>query len=138
MRRMFKCLGLLAVIVAVNVATVVVFLSAIPARAGLQQPAPPCLQGDINGDGNRTLADALKLLNFLFQEGEEPVACAEGEKVDVAAEMEKALGKFMPRAEDHTYINEVIIDDDSYQAVVEAPEGRAFVVVHIDEPEGGL
>lgn len=67
MRRMFKVLVLFSVLAVLNVATVCVFLSAIPVRAGLTEPEV-CLQGDINGDGSRSLADALKLLNFLFQE----------------------------------------------------------------------
>ena len=130
MRRMLKVLGLFSILAALNVATVCVFLSAIPVRAGLQQPGPPCLQGDINGDGNRTLADALKLLHFLFLEGEEPVACAGGEKVDVAAEMEKALARFMPRAEDYVRLRIRIFSDDELDevTVIEPEDGTAFVL----------
>lgn len=137
MRRMLKVLGLFSILAALNVATVCVFLSAIPARAGLQQPAPACLQGDINGDGNRTLADALKLLNFLFQEGEEPVACAEGEKIDFALEIETALARFMPRTDDRVY-ERVDVSLDDYDAddrfdILEVPDGRVFVLTHWDE-----
>ena len=133
---MLKVLGLFSILAALNVATVCVFLSAIPVRAGLQQPGPPCLQGDINGDGNRTLADALKLLNFLFSEGEDPVACAEGEKVDVGAEMEKALGKFFPRPEDYHFASFSIPSTE--ETLLEAEDGRAFVVVTMSYSVGSV
>ena len=133
MKRMLKTLGLLSALAVLNIATVCVFLSAIPARAGLTEPGPPCLQGDINGDGSRTLADALKLLNFLFQEGPEPVACAEGEKVDVAAEMEKALGRFLPRPENIVNLSEslFLLGEDETKVVYEVPDDAYLVLTDV-------
>ena len=52
--------------------------------------------------------------------------------MDVAAEMEKALAQFMPRAGDYVFLTESTIIDDPFEAVIEVSDGRAFVVALVD------
>lgn len=35
---------------------------------------PPCCNGDVNGDGNMDLSDAIYMLTYLFADGSEPLA----------------------------------------------------------------
>ena len=37
-----------------------------------------CVAGDANGDGAATILDAFQILNWLFLNGDDPVACADG------------------------------------------------------------
>ncbi len=55
------------------------FWQELPASAAGKggQSAPGC-QGDVNGDGATDISDPIHLLNFLFNGGDPPVACAEG------------------------------------------------------------
>ncbi len=79
MKRLTKLVGLLLSVVVLNLLTVAVFLSALPVTVTVAGTnGEPCVLGDVNGNGSASVADALYLLNWLFADGEEPVACASG------------------------------------------------------------
>jgi len=60
-----------------------------PARAGTSVPAG---NGDVNGDAEIDISDAVYLLRFLFQEGTPPAACADSPSlVSRVAELEERL-----------------------------------------------
>ena len=55
----------------------------VKAQAG---PAAASENGDVNGDGGRDIADVVYLLNWLFDGGLAPVACAHPRGCDLTAE----------------------------------------------------
>ena len=74
MRRVLQGLGLLGVIVVVNVATVSLFLGSLPVGAG--EGESECLVRTEDGDCAITLGDAIKIMRYLFTEGERPESSA--------------------------------------------------------------
>ena len=42
---------------------------------------PPCVDGDIDGDGSLNVTDAIYLPTHLFNSGPPPVACASGNEL---------------------------------------------------------
>ena len=63
--------------------------------------------GDVNGDGDRNITDAVYLLRWLFQRGPEPVACAQ-EGGGLTPEQEEILG--------HMSIEELPVDNEGNTA----------------------
>ena len=71
MRTAAKLTAVVALFLALNVATNLLMNT-------LSHAGPPeCVAGDIDGDGSVQLNDAVALLNFLFLQGDPPVACAQ-------------------------------------------------------------
>ena len=138
MRRVLKGLGLLGVIVVVNVVTVCVFLGSLPIGQAGEGKTESCNRADINGDGSETLADALKLLKYLFQEGDPPAACAE--QPPQLTKEELALIQELAK-----YISVIDVEDPSDEETTYKTIRFEEVNVHIvnglgamDFPEGPL
>ncbi len=76
MKRVLMGLGLFVLLAAINVATVVIVLQG----AGLSRAGSDttCYSADMNGDGFFTIVDPIRMLNFLFNSGPPPEACAGG------------------------------------------------------------
>ena len=73
MLRTLKITALVSLILLLNAATSLLILqSRVPALA----QGSGCAAGDVNGDALVDIADPVYLLNHLFGEGPEPVACA--------------------------------------------------------------
>ena len=66
------------------------FWQELPVHA--QGPPVATKNGDIDGDGIRDMSDAVSLLNWLFQGGQEPVAFAQGS--GLTDEQEEILSHF--------------------------------------------
>jgi hypothetical protein len=64
---------------------------------------PPCCNGDANGDGAIELADAVYLLNYLFQGGPAPVAIADDG--GLTEEMRRILDHFSLDPDDNLVIS---------------------------------
>ena len=78
MRRVLTTIALFSVFSILNVATVLVLLSTAGVQVGSADPAgPPCIPGNVNGDGALDLGDPIYLLQHLFQSGPAPIACAQ-------------------------------------------------------------
>src|SRR5688572_5002861 len=76
--------AIFAALLALNVASLLA-----PARAGTSAPAG---NGDVNGDAEIDISDAVYLLRYLFQEGAPPAACADSPDLTArVAALEEAL-----------------------------------------------
>ena len=71
MKNTMKFTALVALFLALSVVTNLVMNGSTAAGP------PDCVPGDIDGDGSVQLNDAVALLNFLFVQGDPPVACAQ-------------------------------------------------------------
>lgn len=78
MRSVLKLGTLVAIVSAINLAMIVVVLSALPMNAsGVRGEETGCTAGDVTGDGVANLVDPIYLLEWLFTDGPDPVACAQ-------------------------------------------------------------
>ncbi len=90
MLRILKISALVSVVLLLNAVTTLLFVqNAVPAIAG-----PQCVSGDVNDDAAVDLSDPLYLLNYLFQGGPEPVACAQVPAGVTASELDFITGKY--------------------------------------------
>ena len=73
MARLAKLSGFVVLVTVINLVTILAVVNPVRSTAGQN---PPCVAGDVNGDFAVNIADPLYLLNFLFTQGPDPVACA--------------------------------------------------------------
>ena len=74
-----RCRAVLINVVCLVAGAAVMFLCMTPSGVVADcpgAPGKPCGNGDVNGDGNIDIADAIYLLSYLFGGGAAPVACA--------------------------------------------------------------
>ena len=74
MARIAKLTGFVVLVTVINLITILAVVK--PVRSTAQNP--PCVPGDVNGDFAVDISDSVYLLTFLFDQGPEPIACAEG------------------------------------------------------------
>ena len=118
MKRVLQCVALIVFVSFFNLATVLV-LTGLGARSSQAGP-PECVPGDINGDESVGLADAIYLLNFLFQDGDEPIACAVGPADDCC---------WPPAPEDLVYVTETLGVPAGGEALVYTVPPDRFLVL---------
>ena len=75
MARIAKLAGFVVLVTVINLVTILAVVNPVRSTAGQD---PPCVVGDVNGDFAVNIGDPIYLLSFLFNQGPEPVACAEG------------------------------------------------------------
>lgn len=76
MRSFYKLVALVLLVVSVNVVTTLVVSSTVAPTSAGGAGTPVRSSGDTNGDGQIDVADAIGLLDYLFNNGVAPVACA--------------------------------------------------------------
>ena len=73
MKWLLKVSAFVVLVTVINLVTILALVN--PARSMAGQD-PPCVPGDVNGDEVVDMGDPIYLLNFLYTNGPEPVACA--------------------------------------------------------------
>lgn len=91
MKTILKYTSLMLVMIVVNIATVLVVIDTLPLT---QAGTTTCIDGDHNGDGQLDIADPIVLLNYLFSDGEVPVACAHGATPTFSLGLDETDGSF--------------------------------------------
>jgi len=133
MLRIAKLVALVSAVVLLNAVTTLLFVqSRGPATA---QVAPPCLDGDVNGDTLLDVADPVYLLTHLFGGGPSPVACAQTTPADVEAAVDAAMARYLPRAGERVFIGESVPLGTSLD-LVSVPAGKVFLLEQFDSNSG--
>jgi len=122
--RLLKIALLVAATAALTTATVLMVTQArVPATA---VGPTPCLDGDVNGDSSLDIGDPIFLLGHLFGGGPAPIACAQTTPADIAAAVDAALGRYLPRAGERVYLLVEFLPGET-GTVLTVPSGRVFV-----------
>ena len=87
-----------------------------------------CVSGDVTGDGKASLVDAIHLLNWLFLDGPDLVACAQDE--DQVTNDPAPVCCWPPKPEDMVRVESSVttIAGDSGLEVYEVPDDKAFIM----------
>jgi hypothetical protein len=122
--RLLRIAALLSVVLVLNTAVVLMVTQARgPVSA---QVTPPCVTGDANGDSLLDIGDPIYLLGHLFSGGPAPVACAQTTQEDIAAAVDTALGRYLPRAGERVFLDEIPILPTETVDIISVPIGRVF------------
>ena len=130
MIRRAKLSGFVVLITVVNLIMILAVVG--PARSTAGQN-PPCIPGDVNGDFTVDLSDPLYLLNFLFTQGSDPVACPGSIEVIVTNTPDVNVVRMRPHPGDVVNLNGVanptVVGD--IQTIFEVPEGQWLIVTNV-------
>ena len=93
MARIAKLAGFVVLVTVINLVTILAVVNPVRSTAGQN---PPCIAGDVNGDFAVDLSDTIYLLGFLFDQGPEPIACAEAPGPSLTSEEIDLLRDILP------------------------------------------
>ena len=93
---------------------------------------PPCVAGDVNGDGSVNMGDPVYLLEYLFNMGADPVACAQDPPIPPL----EGLNQYLPRAQD--LFDRFILLGGNETFEITVPPGKVFVLTHYLSASGGI
>jgi hypothetical protein len=98
---------------------------------------PPARSGDTNCDGKIDITDPIIVLNWLFSDGPEPCAIAQGDACceslrEEIASLRAEVAARMPRPDDIlAVVNDVRFEaHGSPKVIIDVPEGKRFVVTN--------